>query len=66
MEQRDLARVTPRSDAHHAGFALKLGERASMVAEANITSGGMLSVAALVSAALLGSAAIVWAARRSR
>jgi hypothetical protein len=66
MDQPDLPMVQPTAGVHRARFALKLGDRAGMVAEATITSGGLVAVGALVSSIVLASAVIVLAARPSK
>ena len=54
---------------HRARASFRIGQRAKMVASVRITSGGILSVGALVSGILLSTAVLVRAsvhARRAR
>lgn len=53
----------PLSGMQHAGFEIRIGERASLRAEVSVTSVGLLSIGALVSSVLLSTAVVVRAAR---
>lgn|GEM_PF-4373609 len=51
---------------HRARASFRIGQRAKMVASVKITSGGILSVGALVSGILLSTAVLVRASVRAR
>ncbi len=54
------------TERHSAEVSLMVNGEAGFRARAEITTGGLLAVAAIVSAALLGSAVIVQAAAQAR
>ncbi len=56
----------PPPPVHRAKGAIRFGRRARMVTSVEITSGGILSIAALVSGILLSTAVLVRAAARAR
>lgn len=56
----------PPPRVHRAKAAIRFGRRAGLTASVRITSGGILSVGALVSGILLSTAVLVRAAARAR
>ena len=66
MTQNPLPALPSRPAVHRAEASVTFGKRAGMRASVEVTSGGILAVAALVSGILLSSAVIVRSARRPR
>jgi hypothetical protein len=66
MSKDRLPTLPPRPTVHRAEASIAFGRRAGMSASVEITSGGILAIAALVSGILLSSAVIVRSARRPR
>lgn len=64
--QQDVVLSPRRTPVHRAKASFTLGRRAGMVASVKITSGGILSIGALVSGILLSTAVLVRASVRAR
>jgi hypothetical protein len=56
----------PLPPVHRAKAAIRVGRRAGLTASVRITSGGILSIGALVSGILLSTAVLVRAANQGR
>lgn len=65
MTKQSLPSLPPAT-VHRAKAVLRFGHRARLTASVRITSGGILSVGALVSGILLSTAVLVRAAARAR
>ncbi|TXC72033.1 hypothetical protein FSB78_14560 [Sphingomonas ginsenosidivorax] len=65
MTKQSLS-ARPPAPVHRAKAAIRFGRRAGLTASVRITSGGILSVGALVSGILLSTAVLVRAAGRAR
>jgi hypothetical protein len=65
MTQDRLPAPSHHHAVHRADASISFGRRVGMRASVEVTSGGILAVAALVSGILLSSAVIVRSARRS-
>ena len=65
MTKQSLPTLPP-PPVHRAKAAIRFGRRAGLTASVRITSGGILSVGALVSGILLSTAVLVRAAGRAR
>ncbi len=56
----------PARDRQHAEIAIRFGRRSRLRVAADFSSGGILSIAALVSSILLSTAVVVTSAGRAR
>jgi hypothetical protein len=59
----DIAKSRPAPDRHRAKLRLRAGKRVSLALQIDVSSGGLLSIGALVSSILLSTAIVVRAAK---